>query len=1513
LSLILSVILIIGILPVNALAETRNAFVLVAESGGKLVIAPEYIEYSEGQTVRQALLESEHSFLGLEDGWITEIDGVGGNYTRSDEFGDEGLNKPASEVKYYRFSEELEGKPNEGLQSLMTAMADYKDKNEDVKAAAKEIYDQAQEQFVGLGSEAAKVLADLLNDAITSYEMSQSGTKHSVTFLNGTETYQGASIQVKNGYGKTWTDDGDGVFELPEDSYSFRIEQDGVGVEGSIQVTGSMNVVAALPETTWLNLDAFRLSGSYGAEDNEDNKFSDDEYVVGEWEKRTVTVPVVDTFTGTVYSYIEYDKTLFSTVPQLKALYQPAKTEEKKEQVIPFESYTSGAVEALTKGSAGNTVIYRVSYVEEDGYTYFQDYTVEFARIPTLTGIRVEDEQGTGQAATEKFDSNKTEYTYKILDEVKNVMISAAGMDDSYKITINGQNAKEGVSVPVSETGDTIVEVKVSADKYENIYTLTIQPGEGKSLNFITTDSKVTLEVVNSNGEVLSYKKYLEGSNGNRYQYTLVPGENYCYVATAKEYYHVTDEFSLEDVANSTIKVEVPTEDWLTSLAFGTSVGPKSKGNLTMDSEFKEADHKYQIEYVDTEHLAYVWVSGSEDVSIHAMYDQVYSGQIYHGKEMKLELVSDKMEGVQLKRFLMDENPIENELTIRLTKESDGVTYYQDYQVDFKRLLTLKEISAACEGLTAMLVQKDGTTGYDSDVKEYSVTVSMAAPFVEFTFSKYDEKRCYGESEVGYRIFADGKDVTEQDKVGVLLDGTIQTQTVTITVENEKAPNGSSDYVIHILKSPPVDVSFVLNPEDALLSLYESMSGERLWPKENNVYQLCEGYSYQYSFTEYGYVGKTGIISVMRDETEALVVTDGTEKYIVTESADGGGEVIISWGLEKAEDNPAINTEIKAEWDSFRGNQENNAVTDAAIPIAAEGGTLYWAHQIGKGFDSDAVGSPIIVDGDLITYAGSTIYRIDTVTGEILKTGGMDHKSSFAITPPVYAEGMVFVALSNGTVQAFNANTLESLWIYKDPLGGQPNCPLTVKNGYIYTGFWNSETGDANFVCLTITDENPSMPNESKSNSWYYTQAGGYYWAGAYVSDDFVIVGTDDGTNKRDSQTSQLLLFQPKTGELLDSLEGLNGDIRSTVVYDISTDAYYFTSKGGSFYCVKVDTLEQGWSFTECWSVALSNGSESIPMSTCSPVVYNGRAYVGVSGAGQFSAYSGHNITVIDLAQKKIAYSVETQGYPQTSGLLTTAYEEENGYVYIYYFDNMTPGKIRVLRDKAGQTQADYLTTEENYTTAYALFTPTGNQAQYAICSPIVDEYGTIYFKNDSAYLMAYGSMIEKIEITKNPDKMIYADGEEFDPEGMIVTATYENGKTRDVTDYVTITADPITTQNQIVTISFEHVMYHNMEDGTEMKSGIQTTTPVTVIQVELKTEEEDPIEEILYGDLNGDGQIDIGDANIIAGYYNEILELSEEQKEAADVNNDGRIDISDANMVSAFYNEVIESFPERT
>ena len=1458
--LLLSLGMLAALMP-GARAEQQNAFVLVAESGGALVIAPEYVPYAEGQTVRQALLETDHDFVGLEDDWIMEIDGVGGNYTRSDQDGGFDLNVPAASVTHLRFSEDTDSRPSQGLMELMTAMADYARKSPDVRMAAGAEYETACCQFAGLDSASAALLARELNDAVRSYEDSLKGPHHTVTFADGGGPCSGMEITVTNPQGRVWTAE-KGTVELPAGEYAFRVIDGDTRAEGSFTVDGAEDIRLSMPRTDWLRTGELRLSGSYGGESGGENRFTDEEFTVGSWENRTVTVRVFDSFTGTVYANAFYDESL-GVLPTLTAIYTGADSGEQQAVPIPFGSLTSGAADVLKRGAAGNSVIYRVSAELADGFTYSQDYSVHFVRIPTLTAITVTDQRDVGQAATVPFDGRVSDYTYKVLDTVTAVQVEAVPLEQGYEVEVIGG----------AVSGESVVTVAVRSGELENRYLLTILPGEGRALSFVTDRADVTVEVVNRNGQVMPCEKFREGTDRNRYQYTLVPGEVYSYIATAEGYYHTADEFTMEEAADSTIGVSVPREDWLDALVLGVGgQASRYKDTLKLDTAFDPAGHAYTAALADTEHIPYVWVE-AEDVTVEAIYDQIFASSLYHGKEKTVALTPGKTTGEKLARFLMDENPHENTVTIRLSREEDGIVAYQDYVIEVRRRLTLEAMTAECDGLSVPLVQPDGSTGFDPAVTEYTVTISMAAQALELGYAVPSGNRCYGEDSIGYAV--------EGDTL-VALDGTIGTQYALLTVTNPKAPDGSTTYRVNILKSPPVLATFEIRPEGALLSICESQSGQRLWP-DGDTFSLCEGYSYRFVLSKAGFAAKTGVLSVTRDENDGLVVTDGEVAWPVAESG-GGGAVRLSWSLEEAPVNDALDRKMTSEWPNFRGNDENNGITDAPVPYAADDGTLYWANQIGEGYDADAVGSPILVDGDLITYAGDTLYRIDTVSGEIRRTAKMDHKSSFSITPPAYAEGMIFVALSSGTVQAFNAETLQSLWLYQDPLGGQPNSPLTIRDGYLYTGFWNSETGNANFVCLSVTDEDPSQDKEDKAASWYYTAKGGYYWAGACVSEDFVLVGTDDGTNYGDSQTSRLLMFDRHTGRLLDSCDDLDGDIRSTIVYDADTDMYCFTSKGGSFYGVRVEDGR----FTELWSTELGGNS------TSSPVVYNGRAYVGVAGSGQFAAYSGHSIQVIDLPGRSVAYAARTQGYPQTSGLLTTAYEEESGYVYIYFFDNMTPGKLRVLRDKPGQTRLDYVTDEGGSSTVYTLFTPTGDQAQYAICSPIADEYGTVYFKNDSAHLMAFGSRIVRLEVTKEPDRMTYHEGEHFDPAGMTVTATYANGRQRDVSEYVTIAADPITADSTTVTISFEHVMYHNQEEGTGMVTGVASTTPVTTLEVRLAGVE---------GDVDGNGLLDREDARLIVRHYNELLELTDAELEAADVNGDGTADIRDANILCGWIN----------
>ena len=721
------------------------------------------------------------------------------------------------------------------------------------------------------------------------------------------------------------------------------------------------------------------------------------------------------------------------------------------------------------------------------------------------------------------------------------------------------------------------------------------------------------------------------------------------------------------------------------------------------------------------------------------------------GNEQVINVKSGNEKGVLLTRAL-NKGTVGNTVTLEVGVEGD----IQTYTIELKRTPSLTGLSAA-----------------DLNGNAISFNEKFAVNTTEYTASTGEEKIAvngipYDES---YTVTYNGS----EDNVVSLSDGE---NIIAVTVKN--AEGFEKTYNLKITKLAKAKITFSVNPKNALVYISDKFK-QGVPANANGEFELLEGETYTYNVTAFGYIGKTA-------------------EYIPN------GDALVMVDLKKAPETAF--KEYDSSWPFFGLNNNNNMVIDRPTPTVKEETALYWANKIGTGYDYGATGVPILVDDYLYCYAGKTIMKIDKISGEIIQTGKMTGGSSaYAICSLTYAEGLIFVGLNNGTVQAFNAETLESVWLYKDPLKGQPNAQITYSDGYVYTGFWNSEDGEAAYVALSITDENPEETDEAKIASWRHIQKGGFYWAGAYIEGDYLYIGTDDGEDGYQTGYAHLLSINKHTGKVVDDVTMPNvGDIRSSI--NQTDGKLYFTSKGGYFYEAEYDP--KTGDIGNLRFIELQNGSNGVPMSTSTPTVYNGRAYIGVSGKGQFSAYSGHNITVIDIPSWSIAYSVPTQGYPQTTGTLTTYYEKTDGYVYVYFFDNFTPGKLRVLADKPGMTEPlktiEETTNGKTYEVGYSVFEPTGKLAQYCICTPIIDEDGTLYFKNDSANLFAVGSAVEYIEVTKNPDKMSYKPGEVFDPTGMEVTAYYYNGTERDITKYVTWSTEPLAEEDENFMIVFENV-----------------------------------------------------------------------------------------------------------
>ena len=147
----------------------------------------------------------------------------------------------------------------------------------------------------------------------------------------------------------------------------------------------------------------------------------------------------------------------------------------------------------------------------------------------------------------------------------------------------------------------------------------------------------------------------------------------------------------------------------------------------------------------------------------------------------------------------------------------------------------------------------------------------------------------------------------------------------------------------------------------------------------------------------------------------------------------------------------------------------------------------------------------------------------------------------------------------------------------------------------------------------------------------------------------------------------------------------------------------YFVSKAGKLYKMPI---EADGTLGTPQSVTLSGQSVGVPQVT------DTRAYVGTSAA---------KVDVIDISSMTVKYSVSVPGYPQGEMLVR---QKDSSTDYIYGAYNKKPGGIFFI--EAGTSSAK---------SSGILYDPV--HPNNSISPVECDETGTLFFKNDSGYVMA--------------------------------------------------------------------------------------------------------------------------------------------------------------------------------
>ena len=1407
LSVLLTFLMLLSLLPSAALAADTQQIALMAVTQNGFLIEPEYVTYHSGDTVKDVLKKSGHTFSGIDSGYITAVDDTTDNFSiHYDEDGYK-LDQSADGLTAIWFTTNSDQSHGANLQKLAANMAVYNTATNGLKdyKAAQEAYDAAVKGFYAATDTKAKTLNDALFSAIDKHAKFLEGktTPLTISATMGGEAITPGEAVFTSEFGTVVTVKNTNTVDLIPATYTFDLS-DGEfrHVRGTLEVKEGTTLTAQLPAGQWIKSVGIGI----------DNYWK----TYGEMPKQNVTAAegtylIPDHSYRSLYPYFEPGDGVDTTNIRVYKAGDP-----NGNKACGWESKAVALTDSVESNSLKNADVVCEARLKGGTYEQYQTYTLHLIRTPSLSDLAAADSVS-GLTLSPVY-ANTTD-TYTVATSQDQVKITPTALCSGTAITVAGKSTQSGSPVTVNladceqDSGKKyLIPVVLTANGQSVTYTVKVQKQATVSVT-LNHEEGLDVKVYSQTGDYIAPTS----STGTADTYMLTLGCGYTYLATKDVYYHAECAFPAQPGMTLTVPTPV-TGDWLTGLSARTG---NNAPLCDMSPAFTEGTHEYTFTVESNSsifQLKRVRADSSYKTTFYAAY---HRNTAWPDRTIEKALTtSDTSYTTTALNNFMAVGGYGNtaRLKVAQSKTVNGATLYQDYFIHVNRTMTLDSLSAKDQNDVVVPLNQGGDTTkatFTKLVYDYTADVSEKASELRLTLRPLSSYRMDADMTVTVACGDWSRSITydkdhspavRQTVAVPLKAGSAAAETITVTVSHKETGSIAGTYTIKVNKQAPIETTITTTPGDATVFLTSDVTGDRILPGDKGIYTLDSGSSYTAVVTRYGYVGQKKTFTA------------------------GEANKTVQIKLEKAPDSTLKDIELPTDWPLFRKNDENNGVVDVRTPITAEDTVLVWANKLGEGYSGGAVGSPIIVGGYLYTYSGTTIMKVDKETGLILKTGTMVGGSSFAINTATYAEGMIFIGLSNGRVQALNAETLESLWVYKDALGGQPNCPIAYADGYIYTGFWNSETKQANFACLSVTDEDATKTNEAKLPTWTYTH-NGFYWAGAYVNSDFVLVTTDDGADGYVTGRGSILSLNPKTGKLIDSLQATNvGDLRSSVCYDEETEAYYFTSKGGDLYQVKVNadgTFTKG----SLRRLHLDNGADSAsapPMSTSTPVIANGRAYIGVSGTSQFTAYSGHNITVVDLSTFSIAYSVPTMGYPQTSGLLTTAYQNGDGYNYVYFFDNFTPGKLRVIRDMPGMTEVDHdYTTMETYSkdgeehtieTAYVLFTPNGAQAQYAICSPIVDEEGNIYFKNDSAQLMRLSSRITELEVTQQPDRTTYSKDDTFDGTGLKVTAHYANGATKDVSDYLKYTTDPLTTDDTEITIgiNLEQLVKDKLENLPE-------------------------------------------------------------------------------------------------
>ena len=438
-------------------------------------------------------------------------------------------------------------------------------------------------------------------------------------------------------------------------------------------------------------------------------------------------------------------------------------------------------------------------------------------------------------------------------------------------------------------------------------------------------------------------------------------------------------------------------------------------------------------------------------------------------------------------------------------------------------------------------------------------------------------------------------------------------------------------------------------------------------------------------------------------------------------------------GTQKPSAAPTTNPEaehpdVDTAWNGFT-NGGSGSATDALTPTTKTD-TPSWALNLlteeqQKAGASVSASDPIVANGKVYLVTGASVWggktwnavlnEIDSATGSVVRS--LELGSSMDSTcRPVVAQGIILIPLSGGYLQAVSAKTFETLW-YSDAFTKQNLSSLTVDGDYVYINTLDYWSGNdvQNGTVKRINIRTGAVAGSASVDD------GGYYWSGGLMVNGYYVVGGDFG---------QVRVYSADLSKLVGSIKLAGGNIRSALTVH---DGYVYavTRDDGTLHKL---TIGSDGSITEAGKVQFAAYSTSTP-------VFSGEyAFICSATANNWKAKGLLSIVDLsDMSVKQIAKADgEELGFESKSTPLVSTHD---GETYVYFTLNGAKGNWPNYTTGGGVYMYKLGDVE-----ATEVFVPGSGYANYCMASVVCDQFGNLYYTNDSGHLFCVKSQAHRVK-----------------------------------------------------------------------------------------------------------------------------------------------------------------------